>query len=156
MKRLRLRTNAARPRGLLLGLVLLLCVPVSQAEVLVITSAESPIREITVEQLGAIAMGQLRSLEDGQRVVLVDQSQSALVFHEFYYAILNMSSAHINSQRAKLIFTGRFHAPKRLRDDHQVARVVAADPELIGYVSTALDPLPEGVRVLMRVSTDRR
>ncbi len=107
------------------------------AGIYVIVHQDSPIRELSIDQVAAIALGRPVRFEEDVRPGFVDQSTTKRVFHEFHYRITSMSELQLNSHWARQVFTGRARRPRRLGDDEAVLHAVESDADLVGYLTEA-------------------
>jgi len=82
-----------------------------------------------------IFTGKAKSFADGNKVIPVNQSSGSAVAEEFNKKALNKSSSQLKAYWSKLVFTGKGTPPKEVGSDAEVISLVAANPNIIGYVS---------------------
>lgn len=116
------------------------------AEMVVVASERSPVRELTSLQLTDIYLGRLTHLPEGRAVVPVDQAEHTSAHREFYQQYLGRTPAQIRSHWSRLIFTGRGQPPKAVHSDAAMAEALRRNPNAIGYIDS--EALPEGLRVI--------
>jgi ABC-type phosphate transport system substrate-binding protein len=127
-------------------LVLLLCLGLSSiaerafADVVVVVSVKSPLKELSVDQLSGVFLGKIAVLPDGMRVAPVDQSEGVATRDSFYTQYIGKSPPQVRAYWSKLIFSGKGQPPRRAHDDGTVKRLLAEHPDWIGYIDrSALD-----------------
>ncbi len=59
------------------------------------------------------------------------------VHKEFAKKVLGKSSSQLKAYWAKLVFTGKGTPPKQINSDAEMIKLVAANPNLIGFVNAA-------------------
>lgn len=106
---------------------------VADAQVVVV-SAKSPVGNLTKEQVADLFMGKMPSLPGGGSAELVDQPESAALRDEFYSKVVGKSAAQARQYWAKLAFTGKGTPPKESSGSADVKKLVAANPNAIGYI----------------------
>lgn len=116
------------------------------AEVLVVTSAHSPLDALSKTQVSDVYLGKVVSLPDGSSSTLIDQPDSSPLREEFYLKVANKTAAQAKAHWAKLFFTGRAVPPQQGRDDAEVKRMITSTPGAIGYIERA--SLGPGLKVL--------
>lgn len=99
----------------------------AHAEVVVIVSSKSPLAP-SVEQVCQSFLGKIRTPTP---ITLMEKNTARA---EFYSKSCNKDQAQVRSIWAQLIFTGRGTAPKEAENDDHMKKLVAADPQSIGYI----------------------
>ena len=111
------------------------------AEVLVVTSASSPLSTLNKNQVSDVFHGKVVSLPDGSSSTLIDHPDSSPLREEFYLKVANKTAAQAKAHWAKLYFTGRAPLPHQGKDDAEVKKMIRATPGAIGYIQrSSLDP----------------
>ncbi len=132
-----------------LGLIAISMEAKALAEVVIITSKDSDINEVSKNQIKKIYLGKLRSLSSDTPVKPIDQRIDSKVRQEFLEKVLSKSDKQIQAYWSVRIFTGRGIPPKVVKNDKEVKSWIKANPNSIGYVSkNAVDP---SVKVLLRI-----
>jgi len=112
----------------------------ARADVVVIVSAQCPLKNLTTEQLTAIYLGKVNSLPDGTRLVPVDLSEDASSRTAFYSKIIGKSANQVRSYWSRLIFSGKAQPPRAVSSEEALKKLIAEHPDWIGYIdSSALD-----------------
>ena len=126
--------------------VVLVTIPgLAYADVVVIMH---PSQTITINQddVTRLYMGRLGDVA-GVNLVPVNLVDSHPLKSQFDEAALGRSSSQLKAYWSRLIFTGKGTPPKEVGSDSEVLALVAANPNIIGYV--AADKVDDSVRVVM-------
>lgn len=121
---------------------LLICLASSlaNAEISVIVSSNNPNTTIDQSTVSKIFLGKSKSFPDGTQAVPVDQDDGSAARDTFNSTVLGKSSSQLKSYWSRLIFTGKGTPPKQSGNDAAVKKLVADNPNIIGYVdSSAVD-----------------
>ncbi len=109
----------------------------TQAEVVVVVSANSPITSLSKGQVAKIFLGKSRRFPDGSRAVPLNQSEGNLERDAFYQLVSGKSPAQIKAHWSKLIFTGRGQPPKEATGNDAVKQLLTKNGVNIGYIDRA-------------------
>ncbi|MGP1666931.1 MAG: phosphate ABC transporter substrate-binding protein [Rhodanobacter sp.] len=116
------------------------------AGVVVITSAKSPVKTLSKDDVSALYLGKTTSLPGSGSAKLYDLTDANPNREKFYQAATGKSASQVKSVWSRLVFSGRAVPPKELANDAAVVKAVAADPNAVGYVdSSALDSSVQAV-----------
>jgi ABC-type phosphate transport system substrate-binding protein len=129
-----------------LGLFLSLLTTSAVADVVAVVSSTSPITSLTTAQVADIFLGKVSRFPNGALAIPIDQAQGSHLREEFYASYAGKSSAQIISYWAKIIFTGRGQPPKAAASTTEVRKLLAANPQAIGYIERS--EVDSTVRVL--------
>jgi ABC-type phosphate transport system substrate-binding protein len=131
------------------ALVLTLGLPATYAvaDVVAVVSSTSPITNLTTAQVADIFLGKVSRFPNGALATPIDQAQGSQIREEFYASYTGKSSAQIISYWAKIIFTGRGQPPKAAASTTEVRKLLAANPQAIGYIERR--EVDSAVRVLV-------
>lgn len=99
----------------------------ARAEVVVIVSSKSTLAP-SVEQVCQSFLGKIKN------PVPITLNEKNATRDEFYSKSCNKDPAQVRSIWAKLIFTGGGTPPKEVENDKDMKKLVAADPQSIGYI----------------------
>ncbi len=121
-------------------LLFALAVTASASEIMVIVSASNPAGALRQDQVADIFLGQIGHFPDGTDVIALDQGIGSAIRDEFYLKVASKTPPLLKAYWTKMIFTGRAQPPRELPDSIAVRKLVAANPNLIGYIDrSALD-----------------
>lgn len=106
----------------------LLFAGLAQAEVVVVVGAKSPAASLSKEQASDIFLGKATNLTP------LDQPESSPLRDDFYSKVTGKSAAQAKSYWSKLSFTGKGTPPKEAQNSADIKKLVAENPNLIGYI----------------------
>lgn len=104
------------------------------ADVVVVVGAKSTVGTLTGEQVAQIFLGKTSSFPGGALAVPIDQADGTAVRTDFYTKVANKTAAQLNAYRSNLIFSGKGQAPKEVPGSADVKKLVADNPNMIGYI----------------------
>lgn len=127
-----------------------LCVaPATLAQVAVVVGAKSPATALNAEQAASLFLGKSAQLPGAGTAVLIDQAESAAVRDQFYTKVAGKSAAQVKAAWSRLVFSGKATPPKEVANSAEVKKLVAANPDAVGYIEkSAVDA---SVKVLLTV-----
>ena len=129
--------------------ILVMCASVSQAEIAIIVNNSVSVQSISTDVAANIFLGKVNELPGGIRMVPIDQEDGQKAHAEFYNKVVKKDAAQLNAYWSRLIFTGKGEPPKKMADNADVLALVAANPNIIGYVDASA--VTSSVKVLLRV-----
>jgi len=135
-----------------LGVVLLgLCfgATASAGNLVVVAGASSPAPKLNTEQVSAIFMGTSKTFPNGEKAVPVDQAVGSPVYAQFYNQVAGRSESQIKAYWSRMIFTGKGTPPQDAGDAAAVKKLLAANPNLVGYIDAS--QLDGSVKVLAEI-----
>lgn len=138
-------------RGLLAGFALLLLLAgfahdARAQDVVPIVSARSPVTALSPTEVADIFLGRRTRFPDGRPAVPIDQGEDSPVREKFYARFTGKSPAQVKAHWSKIIFTGRGQPPRQAASGAEAKKLIADNPNAIGYVDRGL--VDSSVRVL--------
>ena len=118
-------------------LLLTMMASMAWAETAVIVSASNGNGNMDKATITKIFLGKAKSFPDGNNAIPIDQNEGAAVREAFNGSVLGKSSSQLKAYWSRLIFTGKGTPPKESGGDADIVALVAANPNLIGYVDAA-------------------
>jgi ABC-type phosphate transport system substrate-binding protein len=120
-------------------------------DVVVIVSAKAPLVTLQQGQVADIFLGQLAFAPSADKEIMtaIDQGVGSPVRDEFYRKVTGKTPQLVKAHWAKMIFTGRGQPPKEKPDNVAVRKLVAENPNLIGYIDKAA--LDASVKIVLEV-----
>jgi ABC-type phosphate transport system substrate-binding protein len=115
-------------------LTLSLAAGAAVADVVTVVSSASVVTSLSKAQVTDIFLGKVSRFPDGTQAVPVDQEEGSSARDEFYLAYAGKSAAQMKSHWAKIIFTGRGQPPKTVSNSVDVRKLIAGNPQAIGYI----------------------
>jgi ABC-type phosphate transport system substrate-binding protein len=123
-----------------------LCQGAAAGDLVVIVSSKSPVNSLRQEQVADIFLGQIANFPGGAEAVALDQSIGSAERDEFYSKVASKTRPLVKAYWTKMIFTGRGQPPKEVGGSSAIRKMVADNPNLIGYIDkSALDPSVKAV-----------
>ncbi|MBC7685054.1 MAG: phosphate ABC transporter substrate-binding protein [Bdellovibrionales bacterium] len=117
-----------------------LCQLASAGDLVVIVSSRSSVSALRQEQVADIFLGQIAKFPSGADVVALDQEVGSADRDEFYNKVAAKTRPLVKAYWTKMIFTGRGQPPKEVGSSAAIRKMVADNPNLIGYIDkSALD-----------------
>jgi ABC-type phosphate transport system substrate-binding protein len=123
--------------------------PAAWAQVAVVVGAKSPATPLTAAQAADLFLGKSGQLPGAGNAVLLDQAESSPAHEQFYTKVTGKSAAQVKAAWSRLMFSGKAQPPKEVPNSAEVKKLVAANPDAIGYIEkSAVDA---SVKVLLSV-----
>ena len=119
----------------------------SQAGVVLVVSAKSGAAKLTNEQAAQLFLGKSPTLPGAGEAVLIDQAEGSPVRDAFYGKVVGKSPAQVKAIWSRLVFSGSARPPKEAASSAEVKKLVAANPNAIGYIDSA--DVDASVKVLL-------
>jgi ABC-type phosphate transport system substrate-binding protein len=110
---------------------------VARADVVVIVSAQSRLKDLRTDQLAAIFLGKIAALPDGTPVVPLDLTEGAAPRNAFYEKYIGKTPSQLRAYWSKLIFSGKGHPPRASSTEEDMKKIIAEHPDRIGYIDRA-------------------
>lgn len=112
-----------------------------RAELVVIVSAKSQVKALSLDQVSDLFLGNTANFPNGGHAVVLDQSEGSPQRDMFYQRTSGKAPAQMKAYWARMLFTGRAQPPVEAGDSTAIKRMVGDNPELVGYIDrSALDP----------------
>lgn len=106
----------------------------ARAEFAVIVSANAPVAALTAEQVSQIFLGKMSTFPGGEQAIPLDLPEGSSIRNEFYEKLANKSPKQLMAYRANRAFSGKGMPPRELPSGPEVTKIVAANPNTVGYV----------------------
>lgn len=130
-------------------LLLLLTCTVLQAEesLVVVVSQQSPIQQLSREDLSALYLGNLMTHETTHNLRALDLTDGE-TRDNFYTYLLGRSRNQMRAYWSRMVFTGKGKPPRAL-DEAAIIEALQSDPSLIAYLPSG--QLPASLRPLLNL-----
>jgi ABC-type phosphate transport system substrate-binding protein len=115
-------------------------------DVVPVVSAKSAITALNSAQVADIFLGKTSRFPDGSPAVPIDLAEDAPERDRFYAQYTGKSPAQVKAHWSKIIFTGRGQPPRQAATGREMRKLVAENPNAIGYIDPNL--VDSSVRVL--------
>lgn len=120
----------------------------ARAQLVVIVSAQNPNSAMTVDNAEKIFMGKIKQFANGSSAIPLDLPKGA-ERDAFYEKLTSKTPTQLKSYWARIIFTGAGVPPKEAESAQALVKLVAQNPNTVGYVDKALvDP---SVKVVLQI-----
>lgn len=111
-----------------------------QADLAIIVSAKRNPIKMSQEDVSKIFLAKTTTFADGSRALPVDQTSGTPLRELFNAKVLDKSESQLKAYWSRVVFTGTGTPPKEVGGDNEVKKLVADNPNLIGYIDqTKLD-----------------
>jgi ABC-type phosphate transport system substrate-binding protein len=120
-----------------LAAVLVLGASAVHAGVVVVVGAKSAVASLDKTQVADIFLGKSATFPGGAQAVPVDQAEGSSQREEFHSKVTGKTGAQLSAYWSKLVFSGKASPPKEVPGAADVKGLVAANPNMIGYVDSA-------------------
>lgn len=112
----------------------------SFAEVAVIVHPSAGIDSLTEDDVARLFLGKAKSFPNGTQAVPVNQDEGSPVREMFNEGVTKKNASQYKAYWSQLVFTGKGTPPKDVGGNAEVKSLIAANPNMIGYVdSSAVD-----------------
>lgn len=128
------------------GSALAFCASTVAAQVTAVVSARNPVTTLTKDQVADIFLGKASRFPDGTPAVPIDQAEGSTARDEFYARFAGKSPAQLKAHWSKIIFTGRGQPPREALNSPEMKKLIADNPNVIGYLDQSV--LDASVRVI--------
>jgi ABC-type phosphate transport system substrate-binding protein len=110
---------------------------VALAEVAVIVHPSSALATMTDDDVARIFLGKTNNFPGGAQAVPVNQDEGSPVRDKFNEAVCKKNASQYKAYWSQLVFTGKGTPPKDAGKDAAVKALIAANPNMIGYIDAS-------------------
>jgi len=110
---------------------------VCRAEISVIVNLANS-DALSESAIKGVFLGKIKTFPSGSQAIPVAQPKDAAASVEFTEKVYKKSAKQLKSYWSKLLFTGQGVPPKEVASDQDVLKLVAENPNIIGYVSSSV------------------
>jgi len=122
-----------------LGIIILVgvcLVSISVQAQISIVVGKSSTQKAEMNDLKQVFSGTKVTWSNGSKVQVADQAETE-AGKKFYDKFIGKTATQVRTQWMKLVLSGQASAPVKCGDDAAVKKVVADNPNAVGYISTA-------------------
>lgn len=105
------------------------------SQLVVVSSAKSPLSRLSRQEVSALYLGQARALPDGSAPQLL--ASGGALRDEFYAKVLERDAAQVKAAWSRLVFSGKGRAPREFADPAQLRAALQASPGAIAYLDAS-------------------
>ncbi len=110
------------------------------AEVAVVVHPSAGFDSLSEDDISRLFLGKSKSFPNGESAVPVNQNEGEATRDKFNEAVVKKNASQLKAYWSQLVFTGKGTPPKDVGASADVKKLVAANPNMIGYVdSSAVD-----------------
>jgi ABC-type phosphate transport system substrate-binding protein len=131
---------------------LILAIVVSAPAQISVIVAKSTEAKATKTEVKEIFTGAKLKWPNGNKIQVVDQPDTELG-KKFYDMVIGKSANQVRRQWTKLLLSGQAAAPIKQPADKNVKKIVAGNPNAIGYIATSA--LDDSVREILRIEREK-
>jgi ABC-type phosphate transport system substrate-binding protein len=119
------------------------------AEMAVIVHPSASFASLTEDEVARIFLGKSKSFPGGAQAIPVNQDEGSAVREKFNETLCKKNASQYKAYWSQLVFTGKGTPPKDAGDDAAVKALIAANPNMIGYVDASV--VDENVKVVFKL-----
>jgi len=132
-----------------ISLVIALLLPLTAlAEMAVIVHPSNQISEMDRDTIMQIFLGKITAFPNGERAIPVVLKRGVDPRGSFNKDVLNKTENQYKAYWAKQVFTGKGIPPKEMDDAGSVTKLIASNPNLVGYID--ISAVTDGVKVVAK------
>lgn len=119
------------------------------AEVAVIVHPSQGVNSLTEDDVSRLFLGKTKSFPGGAQAVPINQNEGSASRDKFNEAVCKKNASQYKAYWSQLVFTGKGTPPKDGGDDAAVKALIAANPNMVGYVDSSV--VDSSVKVVYKV-----
>ncbi|THB65244.1 MAG: phosphate ABC transporter substrate-binding protein [Gammaproteobacteria bacterium] len=116
--------------SLIVGCFSLVC----SAEIAVVVHPSNTSADMSDNQVAQLFLAKKRSFPGGGKAIPISQAKGSPVRELFNKKVLKKSEGKLKAYWSKIVFTGKGSPPKTMENDAEVKKLVADNPNIIGYI----------------------
>lgn len=110
---------------------------IAMAEIAVIVHPSAGFDSLAEDDVARIFLGKSKSFPTGAQAIPVNLNEGSATREKFNEAICKKNASQYKAYWSQLVFTGKGTPPKDAGDDAAVKTLIAANPNMIGYVDVS-------------------
>lgn len=107
------------------------------AELVVVVHPSAAFSSLTEDDISRLFLGKAKTFPGGEQAVPINQNEGAPARDKFNDAVVKKNAAQLKSYWSQLVFTGKGTPPKDVGTDADVKKLIAANPNMIGYIDAS-------------------
>lgn len=121
----------------------------AMAEVAVIVHPSAGVSSLTEDDVSRLFLGKTKSFPGGAQAVPINQNEGSAARDKFNESVCKKNASQYKAYWSQLVFTGKGTPPKDGGDDAAVKALIAANPNMIGYVDSSV--VDASVKVVYKI-----
>lgn len=113
------------------------CIGLAHADIVVVVNAKSSLTTLSKDQVSDIFLGKSATLPSGEQAIPLELAEGSAIRDEFHGKITGKSPTQLKAYWSKMVFSGRATPPKEVPNPAEVRKIVATNPNTIGYLDKA-------------------
>ena len=109
----------------------------ASAEISVVVHLSSSVQALSADEVSRLFLGKAKSFPGGAQAVPVNQDEGNPARAKFNETVCKKNASQYKAYWSQLVFTGKGTPPKDAGDDAAVKALVAANPNMVGYIDSA-------------------
>jgi ABC-type phosphate transport system substrate-binding protein len=109
----------------------------ASAEISVVVHPSSSVQALSADEVSRLFLGKAKSFPGGAQAVPVNQDEGNPARAKFNETVCKKNASQYKAYWSQLVFTGKGTPPKDAGDDAAVKALVAANPNMVGYIDSA-------------------
>lgn len=123
--------------------------PAQAEDLVVVVASSSKAPKLSADEVSAIFLGNAKSFPNGEKAVPIDQKAGTPSYAGFYQKATGKTESQIKAYWSRIMFTGKGQPPQEAGDGAAVKKLIAANPNMVGYIEASL--VDASVRVVADV-----
>lgn len=120
------------------------------ADIYVVTHSDTPVQEVSKENLRDLYLGRTRALPNGDFALVYDRESVGSLRSRFYDHVAGMDLRQVDAFWARLVFAGRVLPLEKVRNDEALQSLIAQSVNAVGYLESPPDN--PGLKVIYRIA----
>jgi len=116
----------------------LLCSAQAMAGLVVIVNPGAGVTALTMDDVSRIFLAKTKSFPNEKSAVPINQNEGSPMRAAFEEKVLKKTPSQVNAYWTQLLFTGKGTPPKDVGTDADVKKLVADNPNIVGYVDSSV------------------
>ncbi|MFZ5842040.1 MAG: phosphate ABC transporter substrate-binding protein [Pseudomonadota bacterium] len=106
------------------------------AEVAVVVHPSAGFDSLSEDDISRLFLGKAKSFPNGESAVPINQNEGEASRDKFNDAVVKKNASQLKAYWSQLVFTGKGTPPKDVGGSADVKKLVAANPNMIGYIDS--------------------
>ena len=104
------------------------------AEIAVVVNPGVAFADMTEDDISRLFLGKTKNFPNGETAIPINQDEGAASRDKFNETVVKKNASQLKAYWSQLVFTGKGTPPKDGGKDADVKKLIAANPNMIGYI----------------------